>query len=218
VAVCLDDNSRGLTRALDLSEKLRHHEIAIHVRMEDDAGLASWLTCEGACRGWAGRISAFGQIDRASARDVLLSDHHDRIARRVHEYYLASARQSTHKAPDDAALQDWAQLPESYKEANRHVADHVDVKLRAVGMPAGLPPARAFTSDEVEIMSRMEHSRWMAERLLAGWEYAPPPKDERRKTNPNLVAWDLLDEENKEKDRMAVRKMPLWLAPPAPNG
>ncbi|MEI7900192.1 MAG: NAD-binding protein [bacterium] len=217
VAVCLDDGSMGLTRALGMAEKLQNHDVSILVRMEEDTGLASLLKCEQACDSLAKRVRAFGEINRASALDRILSDRQDRIARRVHENYLAVACADPNKRKDDEALRDWEQLPDSYRDANRHVADHVAVKLRAVGLTAGKAPTRDFTANEIEVLSRMEHARWVGERLLAGWRYAPPPKDEQRKTNPNIVPWDQLDEVNKEKDRKAVRELHQWLTPSAPN-
>ncbi len=218
VAVCLDDDSRSLTRALGVAEKLHDDNVAILVRMEEDIGLASLLVCEGACHALVRRVTAFGQINRVCALERLMSDRQDRIARRMHEAYLTVARHDPNKRPDDEALKDWDQLPESYKDANRHVADHLDVKLRAVGVTTGQSLTRDFTADEIEILSRMEHARWLAERLLAGWRHGPPPKDERRKTNPNIVPWEQLDEVNKEKDRETVRALRQWLASPKPNG
>jgi hypothetical protein len=51
----------------------------------------------------------------------------------------------------------------------------------------------------------------MAERFLAGWTYASGPKVLVKKTNPSLVEWEKLDEENREKDRAAVRSVPRLL-------
>lgn len=49
------------------------------------------------------------------------------------------------------------------------------------------------------ILAQMEHSRWVAERLMAGWRYAPRPATEaeiaankQRKLHHDLVPWDRL--------------------------
>jgi len=213
VAVCLDNDSRSLTRALGLADKLKDHDVPVLARMEEDVGLASLLKCKEAGHASVRLVTAFGQINRACAIKRLLSERQDRIARRVHEDYLTVARADPNKRDDDEALRDWDDLPESYKDANRHVADHADVKLRAIGLPAGKAPAREFTADEIEVLSRMEHARWKTGRLLAGWRHAPPPKDERHKTNPNIVPWEELDEPNREKDRKAVCGLLRWYMP-----
>jgi len=217
VAVCLDNDTRSLTRGLDLAEKLQSFKVAVIARMEEDVGLASLLTCEGSCHPAVCCLTVFGQINRVCALERLMSDRLDRIARRLHENYLAVARQDPNKRQDDEALREWEHLPECYKDTNRHVADHVDVKLRAVGLPDGKTLARAFTDAEMDMLSRMEHARWAADRLLAGWRLAPPPKNERLKTNPNLVPWEQLDDVNKEKARQAVRELHQWLSSSGPR-
>jgi hypothetical protein len=58
----------------------------------------------------------------------------------------------------------------------------------------------------------MEHARWVAERLLAGWTYASGKKSPETRTNPNLVPWSELTEPVKEYDRDAVKNIPDLLA------
>ena len=69
-------------------------------------------------------------------------------------------------------------------------------------------PGRALT---FELLAEMEHRRWVAERLLAGWTYAPK-KDIGRRENPHLVPWDRVKEEIKNYDRKTVRLIPSLLA------
>ena len=108
-------------------------------------------------------------------------------------------------------------LPEEVKEANRHQADHIPVKLRAIGcatrpVQVDLTRSFEFTTTQVELMARMEHDRWKADRWLAGWTYAPGMKDPETKTHPDLVGYDQLSEDVKEWDRHAVRDIPGLLA------
>jgi hypothetical protein len=56
----------------------------------------------------------------------------------------------------------------------------------------------------------MEHARWNAERLLAGWTLGE--RDTKRHINPYLVPWSELPENIREYDRQAVRKIPALLA------
>ncbi|MCC6796993.1 MAG: hypothetical protein IT366_17895, partial [Candidatus Hydrogenedentes bacterium] len=215
VAICLDNDTLNVTRALTIAGKLQRHNVPVLVRMEEDAGLASLLVCDGACNPAVKYIRAFGQIDRVCALSRLLSKEQDRRARRLHERYVADARKDPDKSASDPTLLDWEKLPESYKDSNRQVSDHLPVKLRAIGISDGQPLTRDFTKKEIEILARMEHARWMAERQLAGWRYAPGAKCEAAMTNPNLLPWSKLDRKNKDKDRDAVREMARWLKEPS---
>ena len=66
-----------------------------------------------------------------------------------------------------------------------------------------------FTTAEVEVLAKMEHRRWMAERFLAGW--VAGPKDVDKRISPYLVEWEQLPTQPNdipEYDRNAVRILP----------
>ncbi|MCX5769397.1 MAG: RyR domain-containing protein, partial [Candidatus Hydrogenedentes bacterium] len=102
----------------------------------------------------------------------------------------------------------------AFRDSNRQQADHIPIKLRAIdcrnaakNMPGN--PVTSFSPEDVEMMAKMEHARWNAERFLAGW--AVGPRDLERRTSPYLVAWDDLPEEIRQYDRTTVRNIPLLL-------
>ncbi|MFN2215011.1 MAG: RyR domain-containing protein, partial [Anaerolineales bacterium] len=64
-----------------------------------------------------------------------------------------------------------------------------------------------FPPAEVEEMARWEHERWYRERREDGWREGPE-RDDKKKTNPDLVDWEVLEEEEKEKNRRYVRSIP----------
>ena len=67
-----------------------------------------------------------------------------------------------------------------------------------------------FTREEIEQLARMEHERWMEERLANGWTVGP--KDIDKKTTPwLLVSYEELPDEEQEKDRESVRGIPEFL-------
>ena len=74
------------------------------------------------------------------------------------------------------------------------------------------PPQFEFTPEEIERMARLEHKRWVEERRMNGWTYAPAPKNIKKKTTPYLVPWEELTEDIKELDRNTVRDLPGLLA------
>jgi hypothetical protein len=113
-------------------------------------------------------------------------------------------------------LQPWDTLDESYKQSNRHQADHIGTKLRAI--QCGLKPWIAhseqdfsFTESEIEIMARLEHERWMKEKQAQGWQYGKTRNDEE-KIHPDLVPWESLSEEAKKKNKESVEQIPHLLA------
>jgi voltage-gated potassium channel Kch len=220
VYICLDDDSLGLTTALALLQKLRGQRaqrVPIVVRMADDAGLATLLREAGRDSDSFADLHAFGLLERTCRPDLLLGGTHETLARAIHEDYVRGQAAAGQTALTNPAMLPWDELPENLKESNRWQADHIGVKLRAVG--CGLAPLTdwdaesfEFTPEEVEQMARLEHERWIAERLRAGWTYAPDPKDLARKTSPDLVPWDELSEAEREKDRSSVRGLPRFLA------
>ena len=68
-----------------------------------------------------------------------------------------------------------------------------------------------FSADEIAKMSRMEHDRWCADRLRNGWKYGKI-RNNARKLHPDLVSWEELNDDAKEKDILAVKLIPILLA------
>ena len=135
------------------------------------------------------------------------------IAKAIHEGYRRERMASP--TLDDPALADWKALHADYQASNRDQARHIMEKLRAIGctyVTTGTGPDEsvAFTPSEIEIMARMEHGRWVVERLLAGWRPGEE-RDPEKKTNPHLVGWSQLTEDVKDYDRQTVRKIPEFL-------
>jgi voltage-gated potassium channel Kch len=112
------------------------------------------------------------------------------------KFYPAKKRENT-------ALVAWGNLNEVMKDANRWSADHLSVKLRAIGFDGqGISDAgKAATDPEfIERLSEMEHRRWMAERLMDGWRYGPK-RDNTKKIHRLLVPYEQLSVEEKNKDK-----------------
>jgi hypothetical protein len=116
----------------------------------------------------------------------------------------------------DAAMADWDKLPENLKESNRQQADDILKKLDRVNCTVHKVTDRpialmTFTTKEIEDMAEMEHARWNVERLLNGWKWARE-RDISNKRSPYIVGWTKLPEDIKEYDRIAVRRIPEYLA------
>jgi ppGpp synthetase/RelA/SpoT-type nucleotidyltranferase len=134
------------------------------------------------------------------------------LGRSIHQ---RSQRDRGPREDIDPSLADWDRLLAGFRESSCQQADHIGAKLRRIGcaaVPAGSPgePA-AFTPAEIELLAALEHGRWMAERLLAGWTLGAERNVERR-TSPYLVTWSDLAEPIRDIDRQAVRRIPDLLA------
>jgi hypothetical protein len=130
---------------------------------------------------------------------------------------------------------DWAFLDEVRRNWNRSSADHAEIKVRALAdyyktaRPFWCSETEQLVIggdlkckinefinqvfdkaggdlEVVELLSKMEHDRWSAEKVSQGWVYAKE-KSVEHKTSPYLVDYVALDEEIKEYDRQAVAEL-----------
>ncbi len=217
IFVCFDDDSFALSAALTLHQHIRKFKIPIVVRMIHDAGLASLLRGEDMSDESFAQLHAFGLLDRTCKLDLIFGGTHETLARAIHKNYVDTQEKLGQKPETNPSMVPWDELPEHLKESNRCQVDHIGTKLKAVG--CGVKPLTdwdakliQFNNDEIELMAKMEHDRWMSERLRDGWKYKPGKKNIKKKTSPYLVPWEQLQEDIKELDREPVRKLPVFLA------
>ena len=138
----------------------------------------------------------------------------DTMARKLHEDYLAKLPESERSRPEKRSSYPWDLLDDDLVESNRQLADHIPVKLRAVGCHTTAvgnrddPGVRVghFEKDEIELLGKLEHRRWMAERFLAGWTLGP--RDDEKRIHPYVVEWEDLPPSIQEYDRNFVRIIP----------
>jgi hypothetical protein len=137
------------------------------------------------------------------------------MARARHEDYVAQARARGETVESNRSLAGWDELPESLKESNRRfvesIAHLVDELGGSVQPLRDLTPAQDFPpdTDSLELLARQEHERWSSALLADGWTPTTGAKDPEAKKHPLLVAWDELDEAEREKDRDAIRAVPM---------
>ena len=145
----------------------------------------------------------------AADENVLLRDQQtiDPMAKTTHENYRRKY------APTHEAGLPWMLLPRNLREANRRSAEHLWVKLRAVGWTKEFPalPTSQEATDMLagnqELLSRMEKQRWNADRRMNGWVYGPT-RDDKQRIHHLLVPWEQLDAEQQSKDTSNVNLIP----------
>ncbi len=218
IYVCLDDETMSLRSALGLLEQTQASEIPILVRMTEDTGLASLL--KGAKGGLSGlaRMHVFGLMERTCRPSLLNDGSHAALARAIHEEYIRNEANKGNTPDSNPSMVSWDELNEGLKEMNRDQADDIGIKIHSIGcdiLPWNdyMADKFVFTATEIEFMAKMEHERWCKLKLKQGWKYAAE-RDDAKKLHPSLVGWDdaSFSEDEKEKDRNTVRKIPAYLA------
>ena len=136
----------------------------------------------------------------------------ERLARAVHEIYCEDLEARGQRGE---MLVSWEELPEHYREQSRRAARDIPEKLARIDHV--MIPARShdvpydFPGEALEDLAEYEHERYVKDKEADGWTYGEE-RDEARKTNPTLVSWEELAEEEREKDRVQVRAIPRILA------
>jgi len=214
--VCFDNDSLSLSAALSLHERLRVDAVPVVARMQEDAGLATLLRREGLAGSKFENLNGFGLLDRTWTIEVILSGAMETLARALHENYRMNRRAEGETVETNPSLVDWDELPEDVRQSNRRQAMAVRKELAAAG--CRLEPQRdwrespiEFSEDESEVLARVEHDRWYAERRAEGWKKRPE-KDLARKIHPWLVPWDELKEETRQRVRGDVSTLSFALA------
>jgi hypothetical protein len=142
----------------------------------------------------------------------LLTETDDEMAKALHKDYCDGEDKKLAKDPDykrKPAHKTWEKVAETYRDANRSSADHIKVKLRAVGrvlVPREEGVESPLSKAEIELLAKMEHQRWWADRSLDGWKFSSVRND-TLKEHPDMVPYDQLNEGTKEYDRCNVKKM-----------
>ncbi len=216
LVVCFDDQSRAVEVALRLLPALQADAVRVAVRVAHREGLGAmvdrlWSRPEPGARV---RVRTFGRLDEGCCSAALQDTREEKLARAIHADFVTRRLAEGERSPADRSVVPWSLLEEDLRESNRQQADHVAIKLRSIG--ADLHPGSAssdarfrFSGGEIEMLARMEHHRWNAERLLAGWTRGP--KSVERRTSPYLCDWSELPEEIRDYDRAAVHTIPALL-------
>ena len=217
IFVCLDNDSSALSAALVLYNRLRKYKIPIVLRMTHDKGLASLLKSDIENGGSFEGLTAFGLLDKTFTPELILDGTHEILARAIHDSYRFGQEEKGKTFETNVSMVAWDELPENLKESNRRQADHIGIKLKAIG--CAIAPMTdwdtelfKFSEKEIELMARMEHERWMSERLQDGWTFKEGRKNVERKTSPDLVPTEKLTKDAIELDNNPVKDLPLYLA------
>ncbi len=156
-----------------------------------------------------------GYFMKLVVQEVLFEGALENLAKAIHEEYLRTVASLGPPHSQGPAAVPWGDLPEEYRQSNRDQARHILSKLEEMGF--GFVPSHGtneplleFTPEEIEEMARMEHIRWMEEKIRNGWIWGAE-RDNSRKVHPLLIPWEDLPYDEKVKDYNTVRKIPEYM-------
>jgi RyR domain-containing protein len=134
----------------------------------------------------------------------------ERLARTVHQRYLDERLANGIELGSRPAMRPWEELTEDTRETNRAQVRDIGAKLDLLeATVTATPPVRpfVFAEDEVEMLARYEHDRWVSERIAAGWTYGPE-RDDEAKVHHLLVPWLYLNQRQQDVDKQVVLAVP----------
>lgn len=210
--ICFEDSTFGLQTGFTLLQYLEDQDKELMISMTEDTGLATFLRETNSPE--FKNISAFGLLENTCKLELLDDGTHEALARIIHEDYVR--REIKNKVENNPSMVKWEELPDELKESNRRQADHIGIKLAAIG--CGIKPWReygkekfSFKQEEIFKLAKMEHERWCEEKIMDGWKYGEK-RDNVRKIHPDLVDWNILPDKEKDKDIETVKLIPNLLA------
>ncbi|MBI2837267.1 MAG: ATPase [Acidobacteria bacterium] len=147
----------------------------------------------------------------------------ERLAEAAHEVFCDNMKSNGYRygpkndeiLKTNSAIKPYQQLAEDEKEQNRGNVRDIPNKLSAVSYV--MMPARSnerpfeFPGPDLDLLSKMEHDRWMQAKIGAGWSYSSDT-NKANKQHEALLPWEQLPEGQKERDRFLVRDIPRILA------
>ena len=216
VFICTDDDVRSFSTALTLNQRSKDLAIPIIIRMVQESGLSSLLV--GKDKKYR-NIQAFSLVERTCKPELIFGCMYETLARVIHEVYLENERATGKTPAENPAMVSWEELTDDLKESNRAQAQHLRAKLRAIGYDlwpssSWYPQPYKFSQQQLLAMAKLEHERFVKERINQGWRAGTPgqAKDLKRKINPTLVDWDKLPAEEQQKDIIFATNIPVVLA------
>lgn len=195
------DSARALTVALAVEERFRQSGALappIYLRLPEQTADGD-LSCE---------VTPIGGNDSLADPELLLQERLDALARSTHEFYLEGRLDEGDQIGSRGSMYEWDQLTENFRDENRLTADCFVLKLRDVGARlvdgGDASGGFRFETDELEALSRAEHDRWMASKLIDGWKFGAR-RDDAAKIHPDIVPYDDLTEARKDLDREQIK-------------
>ena len=206
-----NDEAKLAGLAMNLREILSGKEIPVYANFKNNLVIKKFIAEEN-----LNNLYPLFILEWGCDSDLVFNGQLDSIAKIIHQDYLETSIRQGKKLYERPALRPWEELEETFIQSSRDQADHIGVKLRSIRCQA-VPKNNTiqtkefnFTDEEIELLAKMEHSRWNANRRLEGYVFGNENCNVK-KTNPNLVDYENLDSGTKQYDKNAVLLIPKIL-------
>ena len=170
------------------------------------------------------RKLTFEQILGSMVEKYAFISHEEYRKRRLREVSMKLANESDNLNPkaldriwEEEEMADWEDLDEFFKEGYRSrirfLGEHLVQFDAVLGIRPIVPNAvdtiRELYGPDLELLSEIEHHRWVKDKLEDGWTAGV--KDSELKHSPELVPYDELPESTKAFIRKEIREVPKLL-------
>ena len=139
--------------------------------------------------------------------DYIMDDKLMRLAKLINLKY-ASIYSEVEFNNDDLETQ-WRMLDTFTKYSNISAADYHEIRLQMMKNMGLSEKYEDIPEDKIEYLANLEHLRWCRYHILNNWRYGVPEngkrKDAAARVHMDLIAYDELSSEEKEKDRSNIR-------------
>jgi voltage-gated potassium channel Kch len=209
----------NLTVGIRLAREVGNYNAQILIYLNNKQGYALLSDKTGRIKCSGLHLHTFGALEDIFTPSALMYEEQDRLAQEIHLEYLNTAKQRCLKNklpfPNKPSQIEWENLDENYKDSNRQVADHIPVKLRALGLhivsiKESTKRSSDFNEADILLLSRMEHNRWCCEKRLDNWTYGVP-FDEKKKIHDNICPWLKLAVDIQSFDKEQVKLISSFL-------
>jgi hypothetical protein len=222
--VCVDADERAIALAVSLQAVFQRQGWRIgpvFTRLSNGGALPDAATVTDGSRSAGPLLTGlvgFGATDDFAHALGLFQSGNDALPRLFHEAYRRTVPQHS------ATNLPWEALTEQMRESNRRLLVHLPAKLATAGVdvtawlarPAASASAPELTLPDLdsnpellERLAALEHTRWMMDRHIGGWQYGPT-RDNGRRIHPDLKPYGDLDDVIRGYDRTMVRE--TWAA------
>ncbi|PKO13049.1 MAG: hypothetical protein CVU39_21165 [Chloroflexi bacterium HGW-Chloroflexi-10] len=211
IYICLDDDSHALKAGLIL-QQITRGKVPNIIRMVESGGLERLIQRTG--NGLSiPNLFPFLVLEQICTTNLLDQQPRDILAQAFHEAYVRGQHPGEPLSQPDPAMNTWYGLHPDYKAKNYQQVDHlINLTTEFSYSIAPLVDWEAisyiFPDDISERMAQREHELWLADHLAEGWRYQPGEKNLQAKTNPALIEWKDLPENEREKNRNFIRNIP----------
>jgi voltage-gated potassium channel Kch len=211
------DDNLNFVLASRLAKLVKEQKLRILFYQDSNRGFAMIFPSDNSIKTDGVQIIPFGMIEDTVYIDDLLNEKQDLLAIQINKHYLKNLPANIGR-PESDFDNSWNELSEDSKDSSRQSADHIPVKMRAIGtVVSDLQQNKDPITDMskwIDLLSKIEHNRWFAEKTLAGWVPTKDKggkKDPVKKEHPDLVPWkDLLPAEQR-KDIFMISAIPECL-------